>query len=150
MAKKYIYLPRHVNVMLSIVPTTSVSGQRRPWSDCAFAQSNQGLRCPSNSRSLIRAFAVRKNSKVPFRTARSDSIPIFLFSAFSSYCVHYLRERNSTKGYWTFFSLSEILFHSFKSGLLGSHKLYIMVTYYICLEIIPSDWKSMIGGYIGR
>ena len=29
----------------SIVSTDSVSGQRRPWSDCAFAQSDLGLHC---------------------------------------------------------------------------------------------------------
>ena len=30
----------------SIAPNDSLSGQRRPWSDCADAQSDLGLRCP--------------------------------------------------------------------------------------------------------
>ena len=30
----------------STVSNNSVSGKRRPWSDCASAQSDQGLRCP--------------------------------------------------------------------------------------------------------
>ena len=31
---------------LSVVSNDSVSGQRRPWSDCAHAQSDLGLPCP--------------------------------------------------------------------------------------------------------
>ena len=33
-------------LILSIVPNNCVSGQQRPWSDCADAQADLGLRCP--------------------------------------------------------------------------------------------------------
>ena len=45
-AKPYNLIIYFVMSFYSIIPSYSASGQRRPRSDCASAQSAQGFRCP--------------------------------------------------------------------------------------------------------
>ena len=65
-----------------IVPNDSVSGQRRPWSDCADAQAVLGLRCPhmpedTCSRGAANMTASPTNANSEISTAFVDLTKVF-------------------------------------------------------------------------
>ena len=69
-------------LILFIVPNDSVSGQRRPWSDCADAQAVLGLRCPhmpedTCSRGAANMTASPTNANSEISTAFVDLTKVF-------------------------------------------------------------------------
>ena len=68
--------------IISLVSSDYVSGQRRPWSDCASAQSDLGLRCPHMPEDTFLPGEARINNHIPLIPAVLWSIIQCLFETY--------------------------------------------------------------------